>query len=60
MKAFDNEDRELLVQLYMLSKEELKEAEKMFIRSSGMSECACGKVVAQRRKQGNLGEDYEK
>lgn len=49
MKNFDNEDRELLVQLYMLSPDELKQAEKMFYRANGMSACACGKAVAKKR-----------
>ena len=49
METFDNNDRELLVQLYMLSPEELKVAEKMYYRNKGMSACACGKVVKNRR-----------
>lgn len=49
METFDNEDREILVQLYMLSPDELKEAEKMYYRNKGMSVCACGKVVQNRR-----------
>ncbi len=49
MRSFDDEDKELLVELYALTTEELKKAEKMFYRT-GMSACACGKAVVRKRK----------
>ena len=50
MRNFDKEDKNLLVELYGLNGEELKQAEKMFRRTS-MSACACGKTVAKKRPQ---------
>ena len=48
MRNFNNDDRELLVQLYMLTPEELKQAERMYYRTT-ISVCACGKAVAKKR-----------
>ena len=58
METFDNADRELLVQLYMLSPDELQVAETMYYRNTGMSACACGKVVQNRRDYINYPKGY--
>lgn len=50
MRDFNQADKNLLVELYGLNGDELRQAEKMYYRTT-MSACACGKAVAKKRPQ---------
>jgi len=51
MKEFTLEDKNLVIELYGLNKDELRSTEKLYHRSS-FSVCAAAKIVLGRRKTG--------
>ena len=51
MKTVTKEDKNLIVELYGLNGDEIKEAEKLYHRST-FSICAAAKIVAGRRHTG--------
>lgn len=49
MKTVTSEDKSLLAELYGLNSSEIRDAEKLYHRSS-MSICACGSNIMKKRK----------